>query len=113
MNNATPLLKSLGYKAMLETIPSEDAQLAKSLLAPFLRDFVGVDAEKVAVLAYLLGVKQGSCNSSGEDAGKGMEESDQQFNHVTMTHSGLSLTYNPKYRVDRKDDTLRITFESL
>ena len=60
MESKTPLLESLGYQRMIETISPDDIRPALKLLSQFLTDFADVDYRKVAVLAYLFGVRQGS-----------------------------------------------------
>jgi hypothetical protein len=65
-----PLLKTVGYQGLLEQLTSENAEEARLLLEPFLQDFKGVDKEKVAILSYLLGVREGMhtmMSASGEE----------------------------------------------
>ncbi len=54
-----PLLEEPGHHQLLETITPEEVQEAQKLLAPFVKEYKMAGVEKVAVLAYLFGVKQG------------------------------------------------------
>ena len=54
-----PLLEEPGHRQLLETITPEEVQKAQKLLAPFVKEYKMAGVEKVAVLAYLFGIKQG------------------------------------------------------
>ena len=55
----TPLLKSHGYKAIIEGLTRTDTQQVAELLKPFLHDLADAGLEKVAILTYMIGIKQG------------------------------------------------------
>lgn len=59
MSSDIPLLKSLGYLRLIETMTSNEAQQARETLDPFLSDFSDVETNRVAVLTYLFGIRQG------------------------------------------------------
>lgn len=86
MNDDTPLLKSIGYQCMLETMGPEDASEAKALLRQFLHDFTGVETEKVAILAYLLGVKQGVHEMCDEGRNHYLEEKIYRAHRMGLQH---------------------------
>jgi len=54
-----PLLKSHGHIAIIEGLTRTDTQQAVELLKPFLHDLSDAGLEKVAILAYMIGIKQG------------------------------------------------------
>jgi len=55
----TSILKSHGHKAIIQTLTRADTQQAAELLKPFLHDLSDAGLKKVAILAYLIGIKQG------------------------------------------------------
>ena len=67
-----PLLEELGHHELLSIITSEEVYAAQQLLAPFLKEYSRAGVEKVAVLAYLFGIKQGYHEMYGENAGRNL-----------------------------------------
>lgn len=54
-----PLLKAVGYQKLMEMISPEEVQKAQVLLKPFLTNLGPIGIEKIAILAYLMGIQQG------------------------------------------------------
>lgn len=65
-----PLLEELGHHELLSMITPEEVKAAQKTLAPFLKEYKAAGVEKVAVLAYLFGVKQGIQEMYSQNAGK-------------------------------------------
>lgn len=63
-----PLLEELGHHELLSMVTPEEVHAAQELLAPFLKEYGLAGVEKVAVLAYLFGVKQGYHEMCGGNA---------------------------------------------
>lgn len=63
-----PLLEELGHHELLSMITQEEVHTAQKLLTPFLKEYSRAGVEKVAILAYLFGVKQGYHEMFGENA---------------------------------------------
>ena len=73
MNDDTKPLKSIDYKKVIEGLTQTETQQAAELLNLFLRDLSSAGIERVAVLAYLIGVKQGRYELVEHAKGKLME----------------------------------------
>ena len=56
-------------RPLLEELTPEEVHEAQELLAPFLKEYGPAGVEKVAVLAYLFGVKQGCHEMYGDTRG--------------------------------------------
>lgn len=63
-----PLLEELGHHELLSMITQEEVHAAQKLLTPFLKEYSRAGVEKVAILAYLFGVKQGLHEMFGGNA---------------------------------------------
>lgn len=105
MDGETPLLKSVGYQSLIETMTPEDVLLATDLLSPFLKDFIGVEIKKIAVLAYLFGVKQGYQELTGGVDGKYFENKMLKVYEMGKQHGlhhmaillGAEPMFSPKF----------------
>ena len=112
MENQTPLLKSVGYHSLIETMVPEDALLAKELLEPFLHDYAGIETEKVAILAYLFGQKQGFQELYYGDKGKYFEDKLMKVHEMGKQHGlhhmailfGAEPMFSPKFFFGHKLD---------
>lgn len=59
MDSNESLLKSSGYQQMIESFTPVDVSQAVEALEEFLKDFANVEKQRVAVLSYLFGMRQG------------------------------------------------------
>lgn len=62
-----PLLIEMGYRELLDMVTPEEVRMAQVLLSPFLKEYGPAGVEKVAVLSYLFGVKQGCHEMCGDN----------------------------------------------
>jgi len=112
MDNDTPLLKSLGYERLLETMTPDDTQQAFELLDSFFRAFSGVGADKIAVLAYLFGVKQGIHEGRGPTDKKAFEAQLYRLYEMGKQHGlrqmallfGVDPMFAPRFYFGHKPD---------
>lgn len=85
-----PLLKAIGYQKLIEMLSLEEMREAQTLLASFLKDMRALGPERVAVLAYLMGIQQGYHELYGDNAAQSLAERLVEINRMGRVYGFLT-----------------------
>lgn len=85
-----PLLTTMGYQKLLEMISPEEIQQAQVLLKSFLTNLSPIGIEKIAILAYLMGIQQGYHELYSDSAAKNLAERLLEVNRMGKVYGFLN-----------------------
>jgi len=112
LNEDKPLLKSLGYQALIGMITPEEIKEAETLLEEYLENFPNVDNKKV-VLAYLFGVLQGMDEAYKDLSGSGLGLANRLKKiHNMGQQLGMTLAMLLFQKEEKKKDDFPVNFSS-